>query len=147
LAEALHGRPRLALRDRVALAIEHPRGVGTGDAQVDADQAPVVHVISFMRVGSTGSPAEATHASGHGPKETRPTAAPTHVLQPVPTSTSRTTSLIRGIRGRAGCGNQTNEANPSRSPLRASLDATPRTSRDDHATLGPRCDQAPVSLT
>ena len=42
------------------------------------------------------------------------------------------------IRDQAGCGNQKNEANPSRSSLRATLDATPRTSRDDHATLGPQ---------
>ena len=40
------------------------------------------------------------------PRKTRPTAAPTHVLQPGPASTGRATSLIRGIRGRAGCGNQ-----------------------------------------
>jgi hypothetical protein len=69
--------------------------------------------------------------------ETRPTAAPTHVLQPDPVSKDRSTSLIRGIRGRAGCGSQTHEARPLRASLRVDLDATPRTSRDDHATLGP----------
>ncbi len=62
----------------------------------------------------TGSPAGATRTSGHGPKETRPTAAPTHVLQPDPASLDRSTSLIRGIRGRAGCGNQKNGAGPLR---------------------------------
>ena len=50
----------------------------------------------------------------------------------------RPTSLIRGIRGRAGCGNQTYGARPSRTSPRAALNATPRTSRDDHATLEPR---------
>jgi hypothetical protein len=46
------------------------------------------------------------------------------VLQPVPTSTGRTTSLIRGIRGRAGCGNQSHEVNPaSRGSLTTDLDA------------------------
>lgn len=51
---------------------------------------------------------------------------------------------------RAGCGNQSDEAGPSRASLRALLDATPRTSRDDHATLGPQPrggSTVPVSLT
>jgi len=36
--------------------------------------------------------------------------APTHALQPGPTSAGRPTSLIRGIRGQASSGNQPNEA-------------------------------------
>ena len=44
--------------------------------------------------------------SGHGPKQPRPAAAPTHVLQPGQASKGRPTSLIRGIRGQARSGNQ-----------------------------------------
>ncbi len=150
LAEALDRRPRLALGDRVRLAVEHPHRVRAGDAQVDADQASAVHLVSSGRVGSTGSPAGATHASGHGPKETRANRGshscaatgidldgPSHFPHP-------------GHPWPAGCGNQTNGAKPSRTSPRADLDATPRTSREDHATLGPRPrggSTVPMSLT
>ena len=70
--EALHGRPRLALRDRLAGLVEHPHRVRAGDTQVDADQAPTTHLVSPCRVGSTGSPAGATPTTGHGPKEDTP---------------------------------------------------------------------------
>src|SRR6056297_1258279 len=46
--------------------------------------------------------ARRSDAPGHGPKEDTLTAAPTHVLQPTPTSTDRATSLIRGIRDQPG---------------------------------------------
>jgi hypothetical protein len=61
------------------------------------------------------------------------------VLQPAPTSLGRATSLIRGIGGRAEGGNQGNQAWRQRAVLRAVLNATPGTSREAHATLGPRC--------
>ena len=52
---------------------------------------------------------------GHGPKG-RLSAAPTHALQPGPTSTSRPTSLIRGIRGQTRCDDQIDEASQQRLP-------------------------------
>jgi hypothetical protein len=61
------------------------------------------------------------------PRSTSPTTDPTHVLQPGPASTGRPTSLIRGIRGRAGGGSQAHEARPhtKEASLRSLLDATP----------------------
>ena len=71
LAEALHCRPRLALGDRVALTVEHPHRVRAGDAQVDADQAPVVHVVSSSSCRFHRLARRSDARSGHGPKETR----------------------------------------------------------------------------
>jgi len=55
---------------------------------------------------------------GHGPHACMAIlrTALTHVLQPDPTSKVRSTSLIRGIRGQAGGGNQPNEARTGPSP-------------------------------
>src|SRR5690606_35407100 len=118
-------------------------------AKVDADQAPVVHFVSCRCVGSTGSPAGATHASGHGPKETHANRG-SHSCAATGTGLGGPSHFPHpGHPWPAGCGNQTNGARPTTSP-RADLDATPRTSRDDHATLGPQPSggsTVPISLT
>jgi hypothetical protein len=56
------------------------------------------------------------HAQTTAPTSNRPTAAPTHVLQTDPTSKDRSTSLIRGIRGRVECDHQIDEANQNQVP-------------------------------
>ena len=74
LIQALHGRPRLALRNHLAVLVEHPHGVRGRDAQVDPDQAPLSHVIlqnGRFRSLNRLAP-RATHRSGHGPKEDTP---------------------------------------------------------------------------
>jgi len=73
--------------------------------------------------------------------------APTHVLQPGPASKDRPTSLIRGIRGRAGCDNQTYGTRPH-GPSPQSFSTPPPGPAG--MTMQPwdhGADQAPVSLT
>ena len=60
----------------------------------------------------TGSPNGATSSRPRSQGRHALTAAPTHVLQPAPTSTDRATSLIRGIRGQPRCGKQLDGARP-----------------------------------
>ena len=78
------------------------------------DQPPADHRRLLRSVGCT--PARSSSDARVRPRSqgSRPTAAPTHVLQTDPTSTGRPTSLIRGIRGRVECDDQIDEARPTR---------------------------------
>ena len=125
---------------RTVCALAMPRSIPT--------RRLIVHLVSLRSCRFTPArPQERRTIRPRSQGRHAPTAAPTHVLQPAPTSTGRATSLIRGIRGQPGVAIRSNGARPIRDLPRAELDATPRTSRDDHATLGPRCDQVPMSLT
>src|SRR5918994_4474733 len=87
---------------------------------------------------STGLPEKQRRFVGHGPKDTAPTAAPTHVLQPGPTSNGADPLPSCGA-SVAGTSTTIRLTRPDpRASLSAVLNATTRTSRDDNATPGPR---------
>ena len=133
--------------------VEHPHRVRA--ARFPDPLRPAVYHHNLPRVSSYRT----TPAAPDGATTRRPrpqgwasnlNTAPTHALQPGPTSTGRPTSLIRGIRGQASGGNQLHEANrrhPQRRPSSETCSTPPhRTSRDAHATLEPRTDQDRSSL-
>ena len=101
LAETLHGGDRLAPAHGGAIAGQHPHGVSAGDPQIDPDQPSVLHLLASLAVVACSGRSDGRRCStATVPSSWRPTTAPTHVLQPAPTSAGRATSLIRGIRGR-----------------------------------------------
>ena len=111
--QAPQGRPGPAPGHDRALPVQYPHRVRRGNAQVDADQPPVVHPASLeSHAGSHRLARRGGAPSGHGPRRPRPAAAPTHVPQPGQASTDRPASLIRGIRGQARGGNQSCGARP-----------------------------------
>jgi hypothetical protein len=64
-------------RTRTLWALAMPRSMPT--------RTPVVHLVSFARLGSTGSPAEASQFLATVPRSHAQPTAPTHVLQTAPT--------------------------------------------------------------
>jgi hypothetical protein len=148
LTQTLHGGDRLAPAHDGPVASQHPHGVGTGDPQVDPDQPSVLHPRSLRVVGScSGCPRGRRLSAATVPRRLSPTTAPTHVLQPAPTSAGRATSLIRGICGQAEGGNQRNEARRTGASLRAALNATPGPAGMLMQPWDFGVDQAPESLT
>jgi hypothetical protein len=149
LAEALHGRDRLAAAHQAAIAGQHPDGVGAGDPKVDPDQPSVVHLVASLAVAACCSAASLGQrwVTATVPRALCPTTAPTHVLQPAPTQPGRATSLIRGIRGRP------------RAAIRRTRLGAPAPSPEEDSTPPPEpagmhmqpwdhgADQAPRSLT
>jgi hypothetical protein len=102
LAEALHGRERLASAHDRAVGAQHPHGMGAGDPKVDPDQPSVLHLVASLAAVACWAAASQgrRRVTATVPRALCPTTAPTHVLQPAPTQPGRATSLIRGIRGR-----------------------------------------------
>jgi len=112
---------------------EHPHRVRARDPQIHPDQSsdhPDLHSSADTRTPA-GPRTVRRQLDDHGPKgvASNLNTAPTHVLQPGPTSLGRPTSLIRGIRGQASSGSVERghrRRQPSRRPsLRATLNATP----------------------
>jgi hypothetical protein len=142
LAEALHRRDRLTAAHQTAIAGQHPDGVGAGDPQIDPDQPSVIHPVASLPLAvlacsgrSDGRrwitatvPKRAASDDGtHSCAATGPNPAGSgHFPHP-------------GHPWPAKGGNQTNEARRARAFPRGRLNATPGTSRDAHATLGPWC--------
>jgi hypothetical protein len=149
LAETVHRRDRLAAADQAAVARKHPDGVGAGDPKVDPDQPSVVHLVASVAVVACWAAASLGRrwVTATVPRALCPTTAPTHVLQPGPDPAGSGHFPHPGHPWPAKGGNQTNEARRTSAFLRGGLNATPGTSRDAHATLGPWWDQAPRSLT
>src|SRR5262249_49745405 len=121
------------------------------NAQVDTDQPPMVHPASLRRVPLHRLARRSDAPSGHGPKKTRPAAAPPHVLQPGPASKDRPTSLIPGTRRQPRAVHRTTGPSPC-GPPPVHLSTPPQgPAGDDHATPWdptPVVDpQEPVSLT
>jgi hypothetical protein len=139
--QALNSRHRLAAAHDGPIAVKHPHSVGAGDAQVDPDQPPVAHCYLLVVVACcSGGPCgqrSTTTVPRRRHRLSQPT-TPTHVLQPAPTWSGLATSLIRGIRGRPRVASR-NTRRGACAVLRTQLNATPGTSRDAYATLGPRC--------
>jgi hypothetical protein len=138
LLKAVHRRDRLAAAHQAAIAGQHPHGVGADDPQVDPDQPSVVHLVASLaaRAGCSGR-SDGRRSAATVPRALGPTTAPTHVLQPAPTRAGSGHFPHPGHPWPAKGGNQTNEARRTSAFLRGGLNATPGTSRDAHATLGP----------
>jgi hypothetical protein len=122
--------------------------VGAGDAQVDPDQPSIWHALLLSAVICPPScPGGRRLPATTAPRWLSPTTAPTHVLQPAPTSKGRATSLIRGIRGRprvAISGTRRGADAPSSEQLST---PPPEPAGMLMQPWDPGADQAPMSLT
>jgi hypothetical protein len=139
----------IALRrqTRLAVAGQHPDGMGTGDRK--GRSRPAVGPPSCCLLGRGGLLAAASPGrrwvTATVPRALHPTTAPTHVLQLGPDPAGSGHFPHPGHPGHPGHpwpakgGNQTNEAQRTSAFLRGPRNATPGTSRDAHATLEPWC--------
>jgi hypothetical protein len=138
LDQTLHGRERFAPAHDRAVGTQHPHGMGAGDPQVDPNQPSILHLVASLAalIGSGRSDGAAL-LHGHGPK-VRASDDGTHscaATGPDPAGSGHFPHP--GHPWPAKGGNQTNEARRTSAFLRGGLNATPGTSRDPHATLGP----------
>ena len=117
---------------RTVWALLIPRSIPTS-------RRSCIRVSSLAVVACSGRSDGRRWITATVPRGWRPTTAPTHVLQPAPTSAGSGHFPHPGHPWPAKGGNQTNEARRTSAFPRGRLNATPGTSRDAHATLGPWC--------
>ena len=139
LGQALHGRGRLAATDQAAVTRKHPDGVGAGDRK--GLSRPAVGRPSGCLLGRRGllggRSERAALGHGHGPKGAVSDDGTHSCAATGPDPAGSGHFPHPGHPWPAKGGNQTNEARRTSAFLRGGLNATPRTSRDAHATLGP----------
>ena len=141
LRKTVHRRDRPGAAHQAAIAGQHPHGVGAGDPQVDPDQPSVVHPVASLPWWSWPAPAAPMGgaAHGHGPKGAVSDDGTHSCAATGPDLAGSGHFPHPGHPWPAKGGNQTNEARRTSAYLRGRLNATPGTSRDAHATLGPWC--------
>ena len=102
LAKTVHGRERLAAAHRPCRRRPAPGRCGRWliPRSIPTSRRSCIRVSSLAVVACSGRSDGRRWITATVPRGWRPTTAPTHVLQPAPTSAGRATSLIRGIRGR-----------------------------------------------